>query len=751
MRHYFSLFLTSASIFIYELLIVRVFSILFKYNVVFLMISAAVMGLGLGGFFFYRFLKQEESLPAWVWLGFPLSVSLSLWLVCRWFAYIKLQGAVFGALVPFFLGGCILSFFYATRPEKSGRLYFFDLTGGVAGCLLSLVLVQWLGVINAILFCAVTAAGAVYFSSAGQRVLRHLGLALTLILLLVNVTYGFLRIGPEELKKTDTPIGWISRHMENRFQWLGSSWNLFSRCDLFSEEEQKKDQRRPIFINGGTEAMMIPGKSYEQTYKRFRHDITFLPLLFGANDKTLILGSGGGRDVRLALMAGARQVIACEIDRGVIDMVEANREYTGDIYAQPGVTLKVEDGRTFIMRDRHVYDRLVLSLSSTFGYSDISGIGQMENYLYTREAFKEYFQHLKPEGMITVFINYRELLSKFILTSLVYMRDNMGISPRQGMTRIAVISDSDNQYNGYGYALMIKKNPFDFATLEQIEREAQEAGLELLVLPFATAYGDFRKIARGSLTPEALMQNSRVNLAVPTDDQPFFLEVILQYRYSLMYLAAVMISVLLLFILLYLSVGKRPDPAGQTPHYLALFTLLGVAFMLVEIALTKRFSFYLAYPQLNLAVVLVSLLAGCGLGSLTSGLFHERLPLKISFISLLLVLVILASSYLITPFLQSTVRYSLSVRCLFLAAVLFPTSFLLGMPFPLALRSLSEKSEVSWFWAVNGISSVIGAVVSVILAMAWGFQAVFYAAAGCYTFAALIGSEINRAIKYRVS
>lgn len=71
--------------------------------------------------------------------------------------------------------------------------------------------------------------------------------------------------------------------------------------------------------------------------------------------------------------------------------------------------------------------------------------------------------------------------------------------------------------------------------------------------------------------------------------------------------------------------------------------------------------------------------------------------------------------------------------------VLAPVGFLLGMPFPLGLRRISERSSAlgSWAWAVNGFFTVIGTVLAQVLGMMIGFRMVLLIAATCY-FAALL-------------
>jgi len=66
-----------------------------------------------------------------------------------------------------------------------------------------------------------------------------------------------------------------------------------------------------------------------------------------------------------------------------------------------------------------------------------------------------------------------------------------------------------------------------------------------------------------------------------------------------------------------------------------------------------------------------------------------------------------------------------------------PLAFFMGMPFPLALSSLSENfpALVPWVWGVNGCASVISAILAMILAMHLGFTIVIVCALVLYLLA----------------
>ena len=57
---------------------------------------------------------------------------------------------------------------------------------------------------------------------------------------------------------------------------------------------------------------------------------------------------------------------------------------------------------------------------------------------------------------------------------------------------------------------------------------------------------------------------------------------------------------------------------------------------------------------------------------------------------------------------------------------LAPLGLLMGMPFPLGMRLVASTNEnlVPWSWAVNGCASVLGSILSVMLAQSFGFTVV---------------------------
>jgi Na+-transporting methylmalonyl-CoA/oxaloacetate decarboxylase gamma subunit len=86
--------------------------------------------------------------------------------------------------------------------------------------------------------------------------------------------------------------------------------------------------------------------------------------------------------------------------------------------------------------------------------------------------------------------------------------------------------------------------------------------------------------------------------------------------------------------------------------------------------------------------------------------------------------------------------WPLGARILLAFVVLAPLGICLGYFMPLGLTAVAgltkyTREYVAWGWAVNGFASVVGAVLTTILAMTFGFRFVLFLALAAYAIAVL--------------
>jgi SAM-dependent methyltransferase len=120
----------------------------------------------------------------------------------------------------------------------------------------------------------------------------------------------------------------------------------------------------------------------------------------------LVVGAGSGNDVAAALSHGARHVDAVEIDPVINEI--GRRDHPDRPYDDPRVSIRIDDGRSFVRKTNSAYDlisyALVDSLVLHSGYSSL----RLESFLFTDQAFRDIKQKLKPNGIFAMYNFYRQ-------------------------------------------------------------------------------------------------------------------------------------------------------------------------------------------------------------------------------------------------------------------------------------------------------------------------------------------------------
>ena len=117
-----------------------------------------------------------------------------------------------------------------------------------------------------------------------------------------------------------------------------------------------------------------------------------------------IIGPGGGVDVLRAIANGSRNVTGIEINPLIANTIMRNRyaDYAHHLYQLADVHIHVADGRSYLRSSRDQYDVVQMTLVDTWASTAAGAYALSENNLYTVEAFREYFDHLRPDGMIAI-------------------------------------------------------------------------------------------------------------------------------------------------------------------------------------------------------------------------------------------------------------------------------------------------------------------------------------------------------------
>jgi predicted membrane-bound spermidine synthase len=766
-----AIFLASFSLIAFEITLSRFLSVLLSYHYVSFILSLALLGLGLGGMFIHmirpqipRGEKRFRVLTLWASL-FSISIPVSILLITEvgYIQEIPLAISFYGflLLIPFFFAGVLLAEIYRIFPVISGNVYGLDLMGAATGSLGSILFLNTFGGIHTNFVLGGVASLAAVLLAMGKMGKGYKEWFLSVICFLISLTLvGVTLMG---VYHPDLPIGKDSAKEihEALFPFEGkiaeTRWSAFGRTDLV--KYNRFPDHMDIYIDGTAGSSMYrfngdinqPGPAVHHLQDSFPGYFPFLHLREEEKNNALIIGPGGGRDILLSLMAGVQEITAVEVNKDLVNIVFKYSEFNGGIYKDfEKVKIVVDEGRNFIKRQRESYDIIFLSLPVTNTSRSLEGYSLTENFLFTTEAIQDYLNHLTEEGrLIVVGHNDAEIL-RLLSISLTALR-RKGTDHTQGMTQTYIVS------SGEYLVFVLKKKAF---TPEGIFR-AYQAMIQMGFDPQSSYFPYIRKL--GVLNPALIaLEAGKISLSelekrvgdggydvrAVTDNRPFFykLEIgipktISMALWSSMFLLLLMTTIPLIF------TRRRPITQKETTEFktnpipvvikpVLLFSMLGMSFMMMEISLTQRFMLLLGQPVVSLATLLFSLLGGAGIGSIWSGRVGlEKLVKGISKTSLGITLVIICYAFLLPLIFDQLLGLDLIYRLIlsiFLCAML---GFLMGVPFPLGIRWLREsgmESCIPWMWGINGVSSVFGSVVSIVIAICLGFTEALLICAGCY-------------------
>ena len=121
-------------------------------------------------------------------------------------------------------------------------------------------------------------------------------------------------------------------------------------------------------------------------------------------DNVLIVGAGSGTDVAVALASGARHIDAVEIDPR-LQQIGAQR-HPDDPYADPRVTVTIDDARAFLEGTDAQYDLILFALPDSLTLVSGQSSLRLESYLFTVEAMERAKSHLRPSGTFAMYNYY---------------------------------------------------------------------------------------------------------------------------------------------------------------------------------------------------------------------------------------------------------------------------------------------------------------------------------------------------------
>src|SRR5690348_15530730 len=145
-------------------------------------------------------------------------------------------------------------------------------------------------------------------------------------------------------------------------------------------------------------------------------------------------------------------------------------DYAYHLYDRHDVRMHVADGRSFIRNSTAQYDVVQMTLVDTWASTAAGAFALSENNLYTSNAFREYFDHLKLDGIVAItrweFRRPREALR--VVSVEMDTLHQLGIAnPAQNFL---ILSQGELNEDGINVTVLAKKSAFtptEERTIEQ--------------------------------------------------------------------------------------------------------------------------------------------------------------------------------------------------------------------------------------------------------------------------------------------
>ncbi|MGH9493047.1 MAG: hypothetical protein ACRD2K_06070 [Terriglobales bacterium] len=765
----------SSSTLLLELAATRLFSVILFYHFAFLAISVALLGLGAGGVFAY--VRRERlarrgtralaarlcALNAVVIvavleavLHLPISLDVSRG------NFLKLTVLYLVTAVPFFLTGLLFSVVYARESGRIGQLYGADLAGGALACLAVVPLLNLAGGPNAILISALGMAVASAIWAEGRNG-RAAGLALAVLLAaLAGANHSGRLIDVVYAKGLRRDPSWVEF----------ARWNAISRVEV----NRIGDAKYVVIDADATTAIMNLDPHLARGSKEWNQLMPAAPAVANVlrpQGDYAIIGPGGGVDVLRAVAGGSRNVTAIEINPLIATTVMRERyaDYANHLYQIPEVKLHVADGRSWIRNSNAKYDVIQMTLVDTWASTAAGAFALSENNLYTVEAFNEYFDHLKPDGILAItrweFKEPREALR--VVSQAMEALRRLGMEDAR--RHFIVVSDGPLDEDGRPVTVLAKKSPFT-SEEERTLREHMVANRNLDPLFLPSWLGTDRPDSPPSYVPgrhsfavfieagdpRSFAGGYPYEVAPVTDDAPFFFFTMktgtvlgnifagtgrgIDWKNNLGVAVLGMLLVISLAAVLgflVLPLALQPGARGPGTWPLLYFVAVGLGYILVEVAFIQRFVLFLGHPTYALTVVVFLLLLSSGAGSLTARhwLGDAR---RVRWVLAGITAGLLALVFLLPRALAAWIGIPFPGKLLVSALLLIPVGFAMGMPFPTGLRQLAERGQggVEWAWAMNAGASVLGSALAMAIAIHFGIGATLAVGAAAYLVAAAL-------------
>lgn len=782
-------FLTSFVILAYEINFTRVFAFTQWHNLSALIITMALLGFGASGTVtavLQRKIKNHYSLilffsalffPLFLGLGFIASFHLDvnpyeLSFSPKQVVYLCMIFLLMGT--GFFSGAVMICMAFISH--RASHVYFANLAGSAAGGLFVLCFSFLLHPIDMMIPVIVISLIPVCFLSVRNGALKRAASAAAVCITIAALFLSFTLLNPRQVSQYKSISGALTlpnaRIIHEAYSPLGvvqvvAADSLRSITGLSLACPYQVPVQKIIFFDGEGGSPITPFAGNTRQIQYLGYQSSYLPFYIQPQhhrNRVLVIGPGGGESILRSVLAGFKTIDAIEADQNIIDLMTSEFSgFSGRIYQLENVNVMNREARDFVRQTDRKYDLIEFSTIDSY-HTAASGVYALnETYLYTVDSVKGYYQRLSNNGMLAftrwVVTPARDNLKLFniVITALKEMgienpEDHLiAVRSLQTMTFL-VTKNAIRQTMIFRTKSFARDRFFDLVYYPGIKKDEVNQYIRLETPTYYQAMKQLMSDERNEFVGQY-----DFDIRTATDDRPYFynffkpkvVRLILNYgisqipvtEWGYLLLLIILFPVLLIsavFMLTPLLVLKA-GPEGVKPAGLWYFSLIGMGFFFIEMPLIQKMILFLGHPVVSISIIICSLLFFSGIGSYFSDrLFPSRTRILVSTVLIVCITGIYTAGF--APVFEKLIIHEFAGRCMVVICLLAPLGFFMGIPFPAGLELIKARSShlVPFAWGVNGFFSVISILLAALLAVVFGFHAVFILSACFYLSAGII-------------
>lgn len=757
-RNCFEVFTISFVLFFLETLYFKTSIFVLDYLNALLIISYAMLGLGIGAIASHRIGSLNDKIIGRIKSSMLVLIALSFVnfaYFANWLFFSPLL------ILPFALGNMVIAHYL--RTEDARRIYLVDLVGATLGVLLSLVLIPLLREENCFLAIMALLSYSSHCNDPKRKKKDAIPIiTLTLVAFLcINLATGRFNL----VNITRCVPGMIEKKVfcwGDKLKVAYSRGSNVQRIDAFTLENQDINKLyanypdRPEEPNANRVYVAFDGQVNDRIslYAQPYHYIYDPRIVRGlvSDPHFLLIGASAEGVVKTA---------TANVDNGKITAVELNpqivnlmrKHYRFDMYRRID-DLRQMDGRTFLDSTPASQKFDIITLMNIHLINDASRVGPPES-LHTYEGINAMFDHLSERGFIIfeerLFNEQGEFSSLKILNTILQVMKDRGFKQPEKHLFVyrwqsvhIMPEEGSNQFS----MLMVKNTPFsetDWLKIEGWKGNVKRYFLDDVLPMYPKQIDKSRLAGRVQALVNGTLALPEADLSPVTDDKPFPWSV---YRDDILAGPLTTIASICLILLLAMSAywlkTSRISSKADFARHAFYFSLIGLGYFIIEVGLINFYQALTGSPTYTFIFVLATLLFSSGIGSHCSRRFGRHQTL-LAFAGLLLLC--LYHVFINRPLIAGLGLGPLTSSFLIGLSIL-PLGFCMGIPFPTMLeqvKSRDAEQHIPFFFALNCLFSTFAVFLSYTLSVRYGLKITFLIGVACYVAPLLICLRMRHA------